>query len=85
MEFILNVPEYSEKTGIKFDWEAGFDIKVTIVNNEVVISANKEGLISLAKHLLVLAQDGVPVGHHLHLDEYNALEDDSSILIVEKR
>ena len=52
--------------------------------NKVVISANREGLISMVNHLLNLAQVDVPCGTHIHLDEYNALEDGSIDLIIEK-
>ena len=48
------------------------------------IIANKEGLTSLANHLLNLAQDNVPRGYHLHFDESNSLKDGSSELIIEK-
>lgn len=80
----MKVPEYSGENGVQFDWEAGFEIRVIVENNEIKISANKEGLISLAKHLLVLAQDTVPTGYHLHLDEYNSLEEGSAAIIIEK-
>ncbi|WP_442945884.1 Imm32 family immunity protein [Ohtaekwangia sp.] len=32
--------------------------------------ANREGIISLANHLLNLAQADVPSGYHLHFNEY---------------
>jgi hypothetical protein len=57
---------------MKTEWVDGFEIKAVIENDQIVISANKEGLLSLAKHLTVLA-DGVP-GNHVHYDEYNSLE-----------
>lgn len=59
---------------MKLNWENGFQIFVKVENGEVLISANQEGLISLANHLLNLAQNEVPEGVHLHLDEYNSLE-----------
>ena len=46
--------------------------------------ANKAGLISLANHLLTLAQDEVEDGAHIHLDEHNSLEKDSVDFIIEK-
>jgi len=64
-------------------WEDGFSIVVKVENDAVTISANKEGLLSLANHLRALAQDNTP-GAHFHLDEYNALEENSTGLIVEK-
>lgn len=63
-------------------WEDGFTVKVTCEEREVVISANKEGLISLANQLRALANEDI--GSHIHYDEYNSLEDGSSKLIIEK-
>ena len=64
------------------EWTDGFEIRVRTEGNEALISANREGLLSLASHLITLA--GSPSKDHFHLDEYNALEDGSSELIVEK-
>ena len=64
------------------EWEDGFTIKVQIEENTVVISANKEGLLSLARHLTDLAD--AEVGSHIHYDEYNSLEEDSSEMIIER-
>ena len=68
---------------MEMKWEDGFSIAVNVENNAVTISANKEGLLSLANHLKALAQDNAP-GAHFHLDEHNALEENSCELIVEK-
>lgn len=64
------------------EWEDGFTIKVKVEENTVVISANKEGLLSLARHLTDLAD--AEVGNHIHYDEYNSLEEDSSEMIIER-
>ncbi|MCH5271421.1 MAG: hypothetical protein J1E83_11825 [Lachnospiraceae bacterium] len=77
--------QYDENIGIQFNWEENFAIEVKNEGGEVIISANSEGLLSLAKHLLTLAQNEVPVGAHIHLDEYNSLEEGSIGLIIEKR
>lgn len=61
----------------------GFTIRVTAENGDVLISANKEGLLSLAGHLTALAEAAGP--GHIHLDEYNALEDGSAELIIERK
>lgn len=63
-------------------WENDFSIRVTIRDGEAVISGNKAGLLSLAGHLTALAQE--PSGCHIHLDEYNSLEDGSAELIIER-
>lgn len=64
------------------DWADGFEIRVSIDNDAVVISANKEGLLSLAQHLRALAEE--PAGSHIHYDEYNSLEERSAELTIEK-
>ena len=63
-------------------WEQDFVIHVRAEGNEVILSANRAGLISLANHLSALAEESP--GTHLHLDAYNALEDGSAELILEK-
>ena len=64
------------------EWLDGFKISVSARQDEVTISANREGLLSLARQLRALAE-GMP-GDHIHYDEANALEDGSVGLIVER-
>ena len=68
---------------MEIKWQDGFIINVSVENeNQVVISANKEGLLSLATQLKDLADEDT--GSHIHYDEYNSLEEGSSELIIEK-
>lgn len=67
---------------MNIEWMDGFEIIVSSTNDEVVISANKEGLESLANILLELAKGNV--GDHIHLDEYNSLTEGSTQLIIER-
>ena len=67
---------------MELNWVDGFEIKVHIENGAAVISANREGLLSLANHLRGLAEE-LP-GSHIHLDAYNSLQEDSAELIFEK-
>ena len=67
---------------MNIEWLDGCRISVNTDNKEVTISANREGLLSLARQLQALAE-GVP-GDHIHYDEYNSLEDGSSELIIER-
>ena len=85
MNLEINLPVYSEELGLQSSWEPGFEIAVTVARNEAIISANKQGLISLAKQLLTLAQNEAPKGSHFHLDETTALESKSISLILAKR
>lgn len=66
---------------MKIEWVDGFIIKATVNHDKIMISANREGLLSLARQLVGLA-DGVP-GDHIHYDEYNSLEKGSSEMIIE--
>ena len=69
---------------MEFKWENGFTIATRLEEDgAVVVSANAAGLRSLANHFLALADDDSK-GAHFHLDEFNALEDHSVELIVEK-
>ena len=78
----IEIPEYNPQKGFEYSWERDFEISANIIENSILISANREGLISLAKHLLTLAE--IPVQGHLHYDELNSLEDGSVELIIDK-
>ena len=81
----IKVPKYCEN-GLKFIWEDGFQIKCSVDEEKnVCIEANPAGLISLARHLLMLAQNEVPENEHFHLDEYNSLESGSAELVIVKK
>ena len=62
-------------------WEDGFRIRTSVQNGEIVITANREGLISLARNIEALAEQ--EPGTHNHLDSYNSLEDGSVELIID--
>ena len=63
-------------------WQDGSSIHVRIDGDTAIISANKEGLLSLAEQLATLAQE--EPGAHIHYDEYNSLEEESAGLLIEK-
>ena len=67
---------------MNIEWIDGTKITVKAEGNEVLISANIQGLLSLAKQLVALAKEDA--GSHIHYDEYNSLEDGSVNLIIEK-
>ena len=65
------------------EWEDGFKIEVGIdIDNAVLISANREGLLSLARQLTALANESV--GCHIHYDDYGGLEEGSREMIIHK-
>ena len=65
------------------EWVDGFTIRVSIDGRTAVLSANREGLLSLSRQLAMLAD--APPGSHIHLDDCNALEDGSAELIMERK
>ena len=67
---------------MKIEWVDGSRISVSNDHKGVTISANREGMLSLACQLQALAE-GMP-GDHIHYDEYNSLEEGSTELIIEK-
>ncbi|MFZ6781240.1 Imm32 family immunity protein [Undibacterium sp. Ji83W] len=85
MKVEIDVPAYDANKGMQYQWTNLFDIGIRIENGAVLIEANKEGLLSLANHLLNLAQDGIPAGHHMHFDADNSLNDGSSELFIQKK
>ena len=68
---------------MKIDWAEGFEIHVRADARSVTLSANQEGLLSLSEQLAALARE--EAGSHIHYDEFNALEEGSAELIIEKR
>ena len=64
------------------NWVEGFTISTRIDAGAMTISANREGLLSLANCLIELAEEAP--GNHIHLDAYNSLEEGSPELIIER-
>ncbi|MFJ2820515.1 hypothetical protein ACIO7M_05270 [Streptomyces toxytricini] len=69
---------------LAFPWEAEARIDVRGPGEKVVIEAHAAGLRTLARHLPVLAGDGVHDGAHLHLEDGNGLESGSVGLVPER-
>ncbi len=64
-------------------WSEGACIRAEMYGETVTLSANREGLLSLADQLTALAEE-LP-GSHIHYDEYNSLEEGSCELIIENK
>lgn len=80
----VNVPDYDKSKDLIFQWDRSYSIGVYLEDELVKIVANKAGLISLARHLLMLANEDVPNHSHMHFDENSCLENDSFDLLIEK-
>jgi hypothetical protein len=70
---------------MQFDWDDNSEIEVKVEKNQVMLWANKEGLVSLAKHLMKLSEDEHPSGYHFHLDDYNLLDKGSNEIVIGKK
>ncbi|MFL5732702.1 MAG: hypothetical protein ACJ78Q_05815 [Chloroflexia bacterium] len=84
MKIEIDVPDYSPEGGLRMRWEEGSIISATEDGGAILIRANHEGLVSLARLLLTLVNEGVPSGAHWHLDAHNAFEDGSIEIVIEK-
>lgn len=85
MQITLDLPEYDPKKGLPSKWVGDFEIETSMSNREIIISANKDGLLSLANDLLILAQEGVPEGHHHHYEPNYGLSENSVSLVIQKK
>jgi hypothetical protein len=81
---LFEVPEYDRQRGLHLEWDEGFEIGLEVQGPDVRLTGNREGLRSLARHLLTLAQAGVPSGAHVHLTADQEVEG-SMDLILERR
>ena len=84
---ILNVnlalPDF-DGNAIDVITEKGADISLRVYEKEVVISANKEGFISLAKQMLYMAVSPIPSGGHVHFDNFlDEMKNSDFSLIIE--
>ena len=65
---------------MEIHWEEG--AAISLDGDAIILSANREGMLSLAGQLADLA--GAPAGSHIHLDAFSGLEDGSTELILDR-
>jgi hypothetical protein len=85
MKFEVICPDYSPESGLGIEWDPRCEISVALQGGEILLWANRDGLVTLARMFLSLTQDGVQDGFHVHLDPACGLEDGSVPLIIELR
>jgi hypothetical protein len=82
-KFSFKYDEYSVDTGVLDEPDEAMVVECTINDEKTCTSsANREGLIALAKSLIKLADTDVPAGCHFHLDYPVWMEEGSAELIV---
>ena len=83
MKVELDVVAHSS-CGITTRWRPGHVIEVTTGHDRTVhIRANREGLLTLAQHLVTLGLPDVSPGRHIHYDDDSGLEEGSADLVIE--
>jgi hypothetical protein len=86
MQITIDIPDYDPLKGLPSKWVGDFEIDTSSSEDgQIVIWANKDGLLSLANDLLILAQDKVPAGRHHHYEPNYGLTENSISLVICKR
>ena len=84
MKIAVDLPNY-DGNGLDVIWEEGSKYTISIGKGNVVITANKSGLISIAKQMLYMAYNDLPIGSHVHYDSFfTKISPDNIELIIEK-
>ena len=84
MEIVVNIPDYDEN-GLDVTWETDSKYEIKVEGNNVVILANKSGLVSFAKQMLYMAYNNLPLGSHVHYDSFFTHNPSSNFeLVIEK-
>jgi len=84
MQRFIEIGEKSTDGSFRLVWEDGYEIHSAIQGDEIIIKANRQGLRTLASHLMALAEEDVSSGYHIHLDDLNSLEDGSYGIVLER-
>lgn len=83
MKIILDIPNY-DGDSLDVVWENGSKYAINIDDNNVVISANKGALVSMAKQMLYMAYNDIPEGSHVHYDSFFTKINEEFELVIEK-
>ena len=81
MRIKIDIPDYDGE-GLDVIWDAGSRYAIRVDGDCVSITANKEGFISLAKQMLYMAHNDLPMGSHIHLDSFFTKMDNQEYELV---
>lgn len=80
----LNIPNY-DGNAIDVIWEKDSSFTATTDGVNIIIKANKSGLMSLAKQMIYMAYNDLPSGSHIHYDDFLVSTiGDEHCLVIEK-
>ena len=83
MKIKIDIPDY-DGNAMDVIWEKNANYVVNVNEEEVIISANKQALISFARQMLYMAYNDLPIGSHVHYDEFFTKSITKKELIIEK-
>lgn len=69
MTFLVEIPDYDGE-GLDVIWEDEAEYALKLVDNEIVLSVNKEAMLCFAKQLLFFYNNDLPKGYHIHFDSF---------------
>lgn len=69
MKLKIDIPDY-DGNAMDVIWNKGAEYTLDIVDNEIIMTANSCGLISIATQMLYMAYNQLPEGSHVHYDEF---------------
>ncbi len=85
MNINFNIPDY-DGNALDVIWEDNAEFSIKVNENDVVLIANKEGLISFAKQMIYMAYNDLPSGSHVHFDSFFTKKNDcENELVIELR
>lgn len=83
MKLEIEIPDY-DGNAMDVIWEANANYAVKIFENDVIIKANAQGLISLAKQMMYMVYNNLPSGSHVHYDDFFTKLKNKYDLVIEK-
>lgn len=83
MKIEIDLPDY-DGIGVDVIWEENADYTLDVFDDEVVLKANREGLLSLGKEMIYFAENNLQEGSHIHYDSFFTGKDRDYALILEK-
>lgn len=69
MNINLSIPDY-DGNAIDVIWDQNASYTIKLDERSVLLTANKQGLVSLAKQMLYMAYNDLPCGSHVHFDSF---------------
>ncbi len=84
MQLQIDIPNYDGQAQ-EVIWYEDADYTIDVFDGEVALTANREGLISLARQMLYMAYNDLPEGSHVHYDPFLTGKERACELILVKK